>query len=282
MIYNLNLDKDFYSSFYEINFEIFQFSGGEWHIKLDNTFDYSKVDKVIIRNRIKNSDDIIKILIAKDALERKGIKNFELLMPYIPYARQDRQCIDGESFSLKVFANLINSLNFNKIYVYDAHSDVAPALINNCINISNIEYVKLTIKDINESNILLISPDSGANKKMNKLYDLLNLNYDISLIKCDKKRNTTTGKLSDFEVFTNDLENKSCLIVDDICDGGRTFIGIAKELKKKNAGDIYLFVTHGIFSNGFEELSKYFKKIYCTNSFKDINDSVIEQFKIEL
>ena len=75
--------------------------------------------------------------------------------------------------------------------------------------------------------------------------------------------------------------NKDVVIVDDICDGGATFINIAKEVKNqyKNVdkhcqGKIYLIVTHGIFSKGFKELSKYFDGVYCTNSYQDIGDYV--------
>ena len=278
---SLNIDPKFTMASYEdIIFTMIQFKGGEMHIKLSNETDYSEIDKVVITNRFRNGDDVMKVLIAKDALQRKGIKNFELVMPYIPYARQDRQCVEGESFTLKVFTDLINSAKFDKVFVIDAHSDVAPALINNCVNISNQEYVQMAYWAIGLPEVMLVSPDSGANKKSNKLFD--NLGVFLGLIKCDKRRNMSTGELSFFEVFADNLYGKPCLIVDDICDGGRTFIGIAEELKKKNAGDIYLFVTHGIFSYGTEELTKNFKKVFCTNSFRDTTDELIEQFKITI
>jgi ribose-phosphate pyrophosphokinase len=281
MIRSLNLDGMFVpTALPEIEFTMMQFKGGEMHIKLNNLIFYSQVEKVVITNRFRNGDDIMKVLIAKDALQRKGVKNFDLIMPYIPYARQDRQCVDGESFTLKVFTDIINSANFDRVYVIDAHSDVAPALINNSMNLSNEPYVQLAYFAIGQPEIILVSPDSGANKKVNKLF------YDLKLfskvVKCDKRRNMATGELSFFEVFTDDLQGKSCLIVDDICDGGRTFVGIAEELKKKNSGDIYLFVTHGIFSYGTEELKKNFKKVFCTNSFRDIDDELILQFKINV
>ena len=79
----------------------------------------------------------MKIFLIKDALEIKGIKRFDLIMPYIPYARQDRVCAQGESFSLKIFANMLNAVNFENVYVLDAHSDVSVSLINNCIKIFN-------------------------------------------------------------------------------------------------------------------------------------------------
>lgn len=281
MIRSLNLDGMFIpTALPEIEFKMLQFKGGEVHIKLNNNIDYDEIEKVVITNRFIGGNDIMQVLITVDALQRKGIKNFDLVMPYIPYARQDRQCVEGESFTLKVFANIINSVKFNKVIVLDAHSDVAPALINNCYNISNEQYVKLAFWAIGNPDLILVSPDSGANKKSNKLFD--NLKCFSELVKCDKRRNMATGELSGFEVFADNLKEKPCLIVDDIADGGRTFIGIAEELKKKNAGDIYLFVTHGIFSYGTEELKKYFSKIYTTNSFKDITDTLITQFKINI
>lgn len=284
MIRSLNLDGMFTPTPQpEIEFEMIQFNGGEMHIKLNNKIDYSGVEKVVITNRFRNGDDIIKVLIAKDSLQRKGVKTFDLVMPYIPYARQDRQCFNGESFTLKVFTDLINSAKFDNVIVLDSHSEVAPALIENCKNIPNDKFVEMAFYDINEfdtADVLLISPDSGANKKSNKLFE--NLKHFKNIVKCDKKRDVSNGKLSGFEVFSDDLQDACCLIVDDICDGGRTFTGIAEALKTKNAGNIYLFVTHGVFSNGFDELGKYFKTIYTTNSFKDVQNSNVKQFKIQL
>ena len=165
----LNLDKDFNpTSLGDIDHFKMRFSGGESHIKLSENIDYSNVERVVITNRFIDGNSIIEVLIAKDALQYKGVKNFDLVMPYVPYARQDRKCAEGESFTMKVFANLINSANFNNVWVLDAHSDVAPALLNNCINLNNSSYVISTFDMIGESEVVLVSPDSGANKKCNK------------------------------------------------------------------------------------------------------------------
>lgn len=282
MIKSLNLDKMFTpTENKEIEYKMIQFNGGELHIKLSNDVDYSKIKKVIISHRIKDSEGIMEVLIAKDSLERKGVKSFDLIMPYIPYARQDRQCEDGESFTLKVFCNILNSAKFDNVIVLDSHSDVAPALINNCINKNNEEYIKMALYDININDTaypILISPDSGANKKTNKLFTKLQMFGDI--VKCDKKRNTETGQLSGFEVFCDDLKQKSCIIVDDICDNGGTFMGLATELRNKNCGKLYLFISHAIMPNGSDQLLKYFDAIYSTNSFNDVHG--VKQFKIKL
>lgn len=275
----LNLDGMFIPvSYPEIEFKLFKFSGGELHIKLNNNIDYSVIGKVIITHRIRSTDDLMAVLIAKDALELKGIKSFDLIMPYVPYARQDRKCFNGESFTLKVFTDILNSAKFDTVHIFDAHSDVAPALINNCVNHDNEQIVMNVLDDNFDLPPILISPDAGANKKANKLA----VNLGLDLVKCDKVRDPKTGALSGFEVFTFDLLGKKCLIVDDICDGGGTFLGLAEELKKKNAGDLYLFVTHGIFSKGIDLLTKSFDFIYTTNSFNDIKHDYAIQYKINL
>lgn len=285
MIRTLNLDCNFIPiDSLHIEYNCFKFNGGELNIKIHNPISLNKDDKVIITNRILNSDDVFKIIFAKDALERLGVKNIDLLIPYFPYARQDRVCNIGESFTLKMFSNIINSLKFNNVYILDPHSDAIRLLVDNYVPIYYKKYVKEAyyhISDIDTSEVVLISPDSGANKKANALFESIG-EFD-SLVKCDKKRDLATGFLSDFEVFTDDLKHKSCLIVDDICDGGGTFVGLAKELKKKNAGNLYLYVSHGIFSKGFTELEELFKRVYTTNSFKDIDyPELVTQFKLEV
>ncbi|MCU0614889.1 MAG: ribose-phosphate diphosphokinase [Desulfobacterales bacterium] len=287
MEYILNLDKDFepveLMRSRTLDFESFKFSGGELQFKLQNREDlYKSIQKVTITNRFKDMDSLMQVLIAKDALEIKGVKRFDLVMPYIPYARQDRICADGESFTLKVYTNILNSANFERVSVLDAHSDVSVSLIKNCLNFSNMPYIVQTLEDIQSKDIVLVSPDSGADKKSDRLFENLKAFKDI--IKCDKKRDPNTGKLTGFQVFTDDLKGRDCLIVDDICDAGGTFLGIGEELKKKNAGNVYLFVTHGIFSKGYDVLNKMFTKIYTTNSFRDIVEKAtnIKQFKINL
>ena len=117
----------------------------------------------------------------------------------------------------------------------------------------------------------LVSPDAGSNKK---IFDLAkSIGYTDEIIRCDKLRDITTGKIIETIVYKDNLYGKDAIIVDDILDGGKTFIEIAKILKQKNVGKIYLVVTHGIFSAGYTQLGEYFEQIYCTNSVKDIGET---------
>jgi ribose-phosphate pyrophosphokinase len=285
MIRAINLDSMFVpTSFPEIEFKLIKFSGGELQPRVNKYIDYTKVEKVIITHRIRSGNDFLLIALVKNALMLYGITHFDLIIPYLPYARQDRVASPGESYALEVYANLINSLQFDNVRILDVHNPSKTAeLINNLTNKSNEQFVQAAINHYNSNytnkNLILIAPDKGSTEKCKQLMDA-NIGFK-EMIQCTKVRDALTGKLSGFFVETDDLKGQDCMIVDDICDGGGTFIGVAEELKKHNCGKLFLFVTHGIFSKGFDELNKYFEKIYCTNSFSDLDSNTkLIQLKI--
>ncbi|WP_347051072.1 ribose-phosphate diphosphokinase [Flavobacterium olei] len=260
----LNLDPKFapFQNQEEIKFQSFTFSGGEPHIKIAPDFDVNR--KVMITHRLNSFNDLGLLCVTVDALRRMDVKIIELFIPYFPAARQDRVMIPGEPLSVKVYADIINAMQLNKVFVFDAHSEVTPALLNNSTVIPNYTFIKEVLNRIGQ-NVKLISPDGGALKKIYKVSEFLG---GVDVVECSKSRDVKTGKLSGFKVYNDDLEGMDCLIVDDICDGGGTFVGLAEELKKKNAGKLYLAVSHGIFNKGFEVLN-CFDGIFTTNSFKD-------------
>jgi len=267
----LNLDPHFKPlEGIEVNFESFVFNGGEPHIRIK---EIEIEEAVYVTHRINSFNDLGLLCIAVDALKRMNVKDIHALIPYFPAARQDRVMVKGESLSVKVYAKIINGLELKSVLIFDPHSDVTPALLNNCITIQNTQFIEKVLQLI-PSNFILISPDAGASKKIFKLASALGIS---NIMECGKKRNLETGQLSGFSVPVEDLKNKSCLIVDDICDGGGTFLGLASELKKKNSGDLFLAVSHGIFSKGYDDLSSTFRKIFTTDSFKNIESPQITQ-----
>ena len=217
----------------------------------------------------RNSNDIMALTMLKDLLDRQGLNKITLDLLYTPYARQDRvKDVDGNQYlGIKVFADIINNLNFDQVSIYDPHSNVTPALFNNAIEIKRVDLLEKIIKNIidkNKGNVVLIAPDAGAYK------DTIDIasKFDIeTVVMCQKIRDMATGKIKGTHIYEIDkLENKDVLIVDDICDGGATFIGIAEAItvpvKSKS-----LVVTHGIFSKGKALLEKYFDNVEAYNYF---------------
>ncbi|MNK29931.1 Ribose-phosphate pyrophosphokinase 2 [compost metagenome] len=272
----INLDKNFSPLGTEnaVQFQTFVFAGGEPHIKISGSFD--PVSAVQLTHRINSFNDLGLICTTVDALKRMGVKAIKLFVPYFPAARQDRVMIPGEPLTVKVYADIINALGLDNVTVFDPHSEVTPALLNNCTVIPNHVFIQKVVAQIGEA-VKLISPDGGALKKIYKVSEFLG---GGEVVECSKSRDVKTGKLSGFKVYADDLKGADCLIVDDICDGGGTFIGLAEELKNKNAGHLYLAISHGIFSKGFSELSKHFDQIFTTDSIKEIDHTGVIQLKL--
>lgn len=295
----LHLDSDFTPFGKSIAFEAFTFNGGEPHIKIketlkqteDSIFSTTKPnEKILITTRIHSFNDLGFLLVATDALRRMGITKINLFLPYFPGARQDRVMVKGEALTVKIYADIINNMDFEQVFILDPHSEVTPALLNRVKVFDNHQLAKQVLG--NETNYCLIAPDGGALKKVYKLAQFLgdldmpnleDLAYlpQPSVIECSKSRDVQTGKLSEFKVFADDLQGKTCVIVDDICDGGGTFLGLAKALKAKNAGKLILVITHGIFSKGLDDLAIVFNEIYCTDSFSTVAHKSLHQIKID-
>ena len=245
------------------------FNGGECHVCVyaPNVYYITEVYA-----ELDNSDDIMTLLLTVDAVRRiYPTASIRLTIPYFPYARQDRVCNPGEALSIKVMADLINSLRCDSVTIFDPHSDVTPALINNCVVKSIVDiiaYSPVINEKIVHEELILVSPDAGAEKKVRQLAKLM----QKRVICATKERDTKTGEIISTHVC-QDVENENLIIIDDICDGGRTFLELAKYLKKFGANDIYLYVTHGIFSKGMEQFKKLFKHIYCYHVLNDLYTS---------
>lgn len=281
----------------DIKYKISQFPDGQQDIVISN-FTYNDIsDTIQISSRFNSFKDLELIICITKALRRMGVKCIQLYIPYLLGSRSDRQFQEGgNSYLVDVIAPIINSLKFNQVTTIDVHSDVAAACIKNFKSKDNFSLVNWAITDIikNYDRILnLVSPDSGALKKIYKLTD--RLYYRDEIIICNKSRDIE-GKLSKTGVglSSNRVLSNDLAIIDDICDGGRSFNNIIIEMNRisqlttTKQGRRFLIITHGIFSAGFEELSKWFDGIYCTNSIKDIGDfsgndlvkTKVKQFKV--
>lgn len=237
-------------------------------------------ETIQIRARLNNFKDLELIICAKKSLLELGFNNVELYVPYFLGSRSDRKFEEGSNNYLKtVICPIINLMEFSKVITIDPHSDVLEACLNNFKKIDNLAVVDegLAALKINLKDSVLISPDAGASKKIYSIADRIEYKGDI--VTCSKSRDVD-GKLSKLNIPVRPHryeDNTDFIIIDDIADGAATFINIAKKIKEDfNSSNkpykLYLIVTHGIFSKGFEELNKYFDGIYCTNSYSDIPD----------
>lgn len=188
----------------------------------------------------ENNDEMFYLMLIKKHLERHLTNvDYYLFMPYIPNARMDRVKNDDEVFTLKYFCDFINSLNFSRVYVLDAHSDVSTALINNCENDSPRDYIKDAIRQISDD-IVLYFPDAGAAKRYSDLFP------DIVYCYGEKKRDWKSGKILGLDIRNNgiDLTGKTVLMIDDIIAYGGSLFYSANALKEAGVDKIYAYATH--------------------------------------
>jgi ribose-phosphate pyrophosphokinase len=264
----------------DIKFKISKFPDGQESITLDMiAADLPDKITVSIASRFNSFLDLELIIAANQALrEFSYVENVKLNIPYFLGARSDRKFGDGTSNYLKtVICPIINAQKFSRVTVLDPHSDVLEACLDNYHKHNNYRLVKDALTAIDNKNdaqerICLVSPDAGAYKKIFDVAKEFGIN---NIITANKVRDINTGQIVKTEVPTLEMHGDlKYVIIDDICDGGRTFIELAKAIKEQRPNvKIYLVVTHGIFSSGYAQLGEYFEQIYCTNSIKDIGET---------
>lgn len=242
----------------DIKYQLINFPDGEPHIKLG---EINRKHSVTVHCRICNPNDLFILLQIGDILNRQGVV-FSLHIYYLMSMRMDRVITFEESFSLKVIADLINSMNPLRVLILEPHSEVVFKLIENCSMI--------TPPKVDFNNYLQVFPDEGA---------MLRYRGDKKLhVICNKVRDPQTGYLTGFEILNPEvIENnpdKPFMVIDDLCDGGGTFAGIASLLNEYNRKKS-IYVTHMVNPKGIKTLSDNYDQVLFTNSYKNWSEEII-------
>lgn len=234
--------------------------------------------------RINTYEDLFLLKSIKDA--NPNLK--EITIPCMFQQQHDRRFNQNESFELKLVCEFINSCNFEKVKVFHPHSDVTPALLNNCEVIDNQNFIREVLqnlvnsgnKDL-ENNLILMSSDAGGFKPLMKLCK--QLNWESETYSASKARER--DKLIQV-VDKQDFQGKDVLLIDDICVYGGTFIGLAKLLKEKNVGKLYLAISHTTVERPNYELFQLFDKVFTTNSkgiqYYNRHEELISEDKLQI
>lgn len=249
-------------------FEMFRYPGGEVQVRLTESaamlVKNPVVETITVVARITDGDPV-PVLQLLDALARTTNAPVDLILPYLPYGRADRAFSTGDCFGLHVFGMMMSNAQVRKIYTLDAHSDKVVLAVD--FDVSPKPIIEQVISRLDGSAIYgssiittaVMLPDKGAAR----------YGYKTKLV-ASKMRDQQSGKLSGFTVpDKSEFKCDNILIIDDICDGGGTFVGIAEALRKAGVEqDLFLYVTHGIFSKSLSPLKQYFKHVYTTDSFR--------------
>lgn len=248
----------------------FLFSGGEFQVKLPHKID---TERAILTWKPIDASEITFLLLAINALKHMGINDIDLDILYLPYARQDRVCSTGEAHSLEVMCDLINRLPITSARLWDVHNVHMTLEFLDDVNVRHISAADIFerynfLDDFDLDNLIICAPDEGAMERVEQMVERMDLCFPIHLC---KERCPETGRIIGMKPnqYNRPIEGWNILIVDDICDGGATFNQAAQILKEKGAVNLYLYVTHGIFSKGLDLLQENFKHIICHHVLHD-------------
>ena len=206
------------------------------------TWEYSHEGEIM---HLAQLVDLIKEIkeVDNERRDRWSKPTIDLHMPYLPYARQDKEISNKTTFALRSFCKILKSMKLSSISVVDQHSHVYSSGVY-----FRTSYPKELVEKLFDklSADMVCYPDKGALNKYRH-------QYDLPFMFANKERDQLTGSILNMTLKGNP-ENRNILIVDDICDAGGTFSWLTKLLKDAGANEVNLFVTHGIFSKGLKPL----------------------------
>lgn len=250
---------------HEIDFSQWLFPGKEVGVKL-NIGNIDTNYKCVVHVLNPSSEELFIFFNLVNALKWLGVKkeNIEVYLPYVPYGRQDRVCHDGESHALSVFAQTLKANAYwDTLIIDDPHSSATQAYLK-----SDKYELAVCSQDIAAYDLpkfdYLIAPDEGASKKL-KLHKQVAEDTTIPIW----MTKTRIDGVVNHNPLAPDIIVGSACVVDDICDGGATFlsIGASLRLNQPRMTSLNLYVTHGLFSKGTDKLLSLFDNIYTAHNF---------------
>ena len=171
------------------------------------------------------------------------------IMPYMGYARQDRQFLNGEIVTMSVVAKMLQAAGAKKAIVVDIHSKTALRHFKiPTENVSAIPELAKYLKKLKLKNPIVVSPDTGGSLRAKKFADILKSDF----ITLKKSRNRKTGKVS-IQSTKADVKGKDLIIVDDIISTGGSIVKATQFLKKQKCKRVFVVCTHGLLVGDAEK-----------------------------
>lgn len=259
-------------------FKILKFKDGEYCPKIDVSI---RNEDIAILSQIKNSDDIMKTLLTIDAVKSSGSKSITLVLPFMPYVRQDKQDYERASIGSRLISKMIASCGIDNIISIDLHSTSIVSLYSMpFIHLSANDLFKSYITQLNIDDICIASPDEGGVKRANKFKNKIECDNFVMLTKIRKSANEV-----DSMNLIGDVTNKNVIIVDDMIDTGGTICMASDILYKNGAKSVRCLVTHALLNgDAITNLnnSKITEFIYTDTFISDTSNLKIKHTKLSV
>ena len=267
---NLKLSKDISKllKLKLVNTNIKRFADGEIYIEINENI---RGNSIFLIQSVSSpaNDNLMELLLCIDALKRSSAKNITAVIPYFGYARQDRKVAPRTSISAKLVSNLITKAGADRVVTVDLHAGQIQGFFD--IPVDNLFatpiFARHIKKNVKRKNLICVAPDVGGVERTRALARKL----DIGIAIIDKRR-PAPGKSQVMNVIGN-VNNKTCIIIDDIIDSGGTIVNAAQALINRGANEVHVYITHGVLSGeAVEKIKKsQIKNLVVTDTIDNSN-----------
>lgn len=234
----------------------------------------------VVQINTNPSERYFEIMFALDALERSGAKEVHLVLPYLPFSRQDKQISPTRAVASQVVARMLESAKFTSLIAFDLHNDTIKSFFTRpLVHLSMLDSFITYFNRLSLENVVIVAPDYGrfaAAKYVQKSFN------GAGLVAINKRRG------SDGSVFVEgiegDVSGKTALIIEDIIDTGNTLEKAITALRLAGVSKVYVAATHGVFSGDALKKLKVLniEKIVISNTIPlDIIDSLVEIINLD-
>lgn len=221
------------------------FANGEIYVRFDESI--RGCDAFVLQSHTAPINEwLMEQLIMIDALKRASAKRITAVIPFFPYARQDKKHRGREPISARLVADLFKAAGANRLMAVDLHSPQIQGFFNGPVDHlfaepTLLQYVK---SHIDLSNLTVVSPDMGRVKVSDHWSD--KLHTPLAII--HKRRDPLVPNQATAHEIVGQVEGRDCLIVDDLIDTAGTIVAAAHALKEHGARRVTVAATHAVFS----------------------------------
>ncbi|WP_126834674.1 ribose-phosphate pyrophosphokinase [Pseudidiomarina aquimaris] len=224
--------------------EVGRFSDGEISVKINENVRGSDVF-IIQSTCAPTNDNLMELIVMVDALRRASAGRITAVMPYFGYARQDRRVRSARvPITSKVVADFLSSVGVDRVLTVDLHAEQIQGFFD--VPVDNVFGSPVLLEHLRKqdfNNPVVVSPDIGGVVRARAVAKLLN---DIDLAIIDKRR--PRANESQVMHIIGDVQDRDCIIVDDMIDTGGTLCKAADALKQNGAKRVFAYATHPVFS----------------------------------
>ena len=227
------------------------FANGEIFVRFEESVRGS--DAFVLQSHPQPLNDwLMEQLLMIDALKRGSAKRITAILPFYPYARQDKKHRGREPISARLVADLFKAAGADRLVSVDLHTDQIQGFFDGPVD--HMHALPILTKHIQENynldNIVVVSPDAGRVKESEKWANQLG---GAPLAFIHKTRDIDVANKVTSNRVVGDVEGRTCVLLDDMIDTGGTIAGAVQVLKNAGAGDVIIATTHGVFSGPARE-----------------------------